>query len=230
VEIINFVDDYSRMVMASHVVGVATSTDVVNIFYKAVEKWGLPVSILTDNGCIFTAQFRNGRCGFETEMYQLGIELKHGKPYHPQTQGKVERFHKTLKRWLTKQPKTHDMTELQAQTDWFATYYNTQRPHSARGMIPPLQAWNHLDKARPQLAGITLSPHTRIRHGKIDKEGRFTLRHNGKLHHIGVGRAHKGRRIIVLVADLDIRVLNTEGELLRHLTLDPTKNYQPLNK
>jgi len=73
-----------------------------------------------------------------------------------------------------------------------------------------------------------MTPHTRVRHDKIDKTGVFTLRHGTKLHHIGVGRAHKERRIIVLIADLDIRVLSTEGELLRHLTLDTTRDYQPL--
>ena len=66
-----------------------------------------------------------------------------------------------------------------------------------------------------------MAPNTRVRHDKIDKVGVFTLRHGTRLHHVGVGRAHCGRRVIVLVADLDIRVLSEEGELLRHLTLDP---------
>jgi hypothetical protein len=184
--------------------------------------------MLTDNGCIFTAQFRNGRCGFETELATLGITIKHGKPYHPQTQGKIERFHQTLKRWLRKQDPAASIAELQGQVDYFVRYYNETRPHSARGMIPPRQAFDALAKASPDPDKYPMAPHTRVRHDKVDKTGVFTLRHGTKLHHVGVGRAHKGRRVIVLVADLDIRVLSEEGELLRHLTLDPDKDYQPL--
>ncbi len=73
-----------------------------------------------------------------------------------------------------------------------------------------------------------MTPHTRVRHDKIDKTGVFTLRHRSTLHHVRVGRAHTGRRVIILIADLDIRVISEEGELLRHLTLDPTRDYQPL--
>ncbi|MGB6163186.1 MAG: IS481 family transposase [Pseudonocardiaceae bacterium] len=229
VEIIHFIDDYSRMVLASRVLAVTTTADVVALFYQATYQWGFPVSVLTDNGCIYTASYRNGRCGFETELATLGIKAKHGKPYHPQTQGKIERFHKTLKRWLTKQPHAETITDLQKQVDWFCRYYNEIRPHSARDMTPPRQAFNARDKATPTTKKLDLPPHTRVRHDKIDKTGTFTLRHNTKLHHIAIGRAHKGRKIIILIADLDIRVLSDKGELLRHLTLDPTKNYQPIN-
>ena len=228
VEIINFVDGYSRLVLEATVASVATAADVVAVLYKATARWGFPASTLTDNGCIFTAQSRNGRCGFETELATLGITSKHGKPYHPQTQGEIERFHKTLKRWLRKQPLAHSIAEPQGQIDWFVRYCNQERPHSARGMVPPKAAWDSLGKALPDPKDLELSPQTRVRHDKVDQTGTFTLRHGTKLHHVGVGRAHKGRRIIVLVADLDIRVLSVEGELLRHLTLEPSKDYQPI--
>jgi hypothetical protein len=55
-----------------------------------------------------------------------------------------------------------------------------------------------------------MAPNTRVRHDKINKCGVFTLRHGTKLHHVGVGRGHRGRRDIILVADLDIRVLSEE--------------------
>jgi transposase InsO family protein len=228
VEILDFVDDYSRMVTVAVVLAVTTAADVVAAFYQGVGRFGLPASMLTDNGCIFTAQFRNGRCGFETELTTLGITIKHGKPYHPQTQGKIERFHQTLKRWLRKQKPASSIAELQGQVDFFVRYYNETRPHSARDMVPPKQAFDALEKAVPDPKKYQMTPYARVRHDKIDKTGVFTLRHGTKLHHVGVGRAHKGRRVIVLIADLDIRVLSEEGELLRHLTLDPTKDYQPL--
>jgi transposase InsO family protein len=228
VEIVNFIDDYSRAVMACVVVDVATSADVVRIFHKAAETYGFPESLLTDNGAIFTASYRNGTAAMETEMYSLGIVVKHGKPYHPQTQGKVERFHDTLKRYLRKQPKAGSLIELQSQLDRFVLRYNEDRPQSARGNVPPLVAWRTLDKAGPKLDDIKLDPHTRVRHDTVDKTGSFTIRHNGRLHHIGMGRKLKGQRIIVLVNDLDIRVLTPQRVLLRHLILDPSKDYQPL--
>ncbi|HEY1737373.1 MAG TPA: IS481 family transposase, partial [Acidimicrobiia bacterium] len=149
VEILDFVDDYSRMVTVAVVLAVTTAADVVAAFYQGASRYGLPASMLTDNGCIFTAQFRNGRCGFETELATLGITIKHGKPYHPQTQGKIERFHQTLKRWLRKQKPAASISELQQQVDYFVRYYNQTRPHSARGMIPPRQAFDALTKASP---------------------------------------------------------------------------------
>ena len=228
VEILDFVDDYSRLVVAAVALPVATAADVVATFYKGAARWGFPASMLTDNGCIFTAQFRSGRCGFETELATLGIAIKHGLPYHPQTQGKIERFHKTLKRWLRKQPRATSIAQLQGQLDYFVRYYNEERPHSARGMVPPRQAFDALQKDAPDPNKYPMTPHTRVRHDKIDKTGVFTLRHGTKLHHIGVGRPHRGRRIIVLVCELDVRVLSEDGELLRHLTLDPSKDYQPI--
>ena len=95
-------------------------------------------------------------------------------------------------------------------------------------MIPPKQAFDALAKATPDPDKYPMAPNTRVRHDKVDKVGVFTLRHGTRLHHVGVGRAHCGRRVIVLVADLDVRVLSEEGELLRHLTLDPERDYQPL--
>jgi transposase len=89
VEIINFIDDYSRAVLASVAVPVATSSDVVRIFFDTSAAYGLPTSVLSDNGAIYTAAYRGSHTGMEIELATLGIVFKHGKPYHPQTQGKV---------------------------------------------------------------------------------------------------------------------------------------------
>ena len=70
--------------------------------------------------------------------------------------------------------------------------------------------------------------HDRIRHDRVDKAGSVTLRHNSRLHHIGLGRTHAGTCVILLVQDLQIRVVNAAtGELLRELILDPNRDYQP---
>lgn len=226
VEIINFVDDYSRLVVASTVVRTATAPAVLRIFHDAAKTWGFPASLLTDNGCVYTAAHRGGRAALEQELLGLGIVFKHSRPYHPQTCGKVERFHQTLKIFLAKQPPAARIATLQAQIERFVAYYNTLRPHRARDRITPKAAYDSRDKARPSAAKITVSRDTRVRRDTIDSRGHITLRHKSRLHHIGIGRDHRGKRVIVLVAGLDIRVLTTQGELLRHLTLDPSKDYQ----
>jgi transposase InsO family protein len=225
VEIINFIDDYSRAVLCSSVVRVATAADVVRLFFATTDLYGLPSSVLSDNGAIYTAAYRGSHSGLEIELATLGIRFKHGKPYHPQTQGKVERYHSTLKKWLSKQPPVASIEELQAQIDGFVTYYNEKRPHQARD-CPPMRAWRALDKATPELNGQPLLAKTRVRHDHVDRWGAVTLRYRRKLHHIGVGRPNRGKRVIILMADLDVRVIDENGVLLRHFELDPTINYQ----
>jgi transposase InsO family protein len=227
VEILNIIDDHSRLVVASRAFPTTKAGDVVATFYEAASIWGFPASMLTDNGAIFTAASRHGRCAMETELDHLAITYKHSRPYHPQTCGKVERFHQTLKRWLTRQPPASSPPQLQAQLDRFVDYYNTQRPHRARGRTTPSQAFTARIKAAPNPPAFAPPTHFRVRHDKIDKAGVITLRHRSRLHHIGVGRPHKNTRVLVLIADLDIRILTTDGEVLRTLTLDPTRDYQP---
>ena len=155
----------------------------------------------------------------------LGIAFKHGKPYHPQTQGKVERYHRTLKKWLAKRPVALTLTELQAQLDRFVHLYNEERVHQARGCTP-MQAWRARDKATPLLEGKPVLATTKVRHDKVDKTGCVSLRYRARLHHIGLGRAHAGKRVLILMADLDVRVIDESGEMIRHLTLDPSRDYQ----
>jgi transposase InsO family protein len=230
VEICNFLDDYSRVVVASRAIEVTTARKVVEIFQKAAEHWGFPASVLTDNGCVYTAAYRGGSCAMETELLSRGIEFKHSRPYHPQTCGKVERFHQTMKKWLAKQPPATTIDELQAQLDWFVAYYNDVRPHRARGRKPPRTAFDARDKAGPTRPRVSIEGAMRVRRDRVDGDGKVTIRHRGKLHHIGVGRAHNRKRVILLVAGLDIRVLSEEGELIGRLTLEPSRNYQRMER
>ena len=227
VEILNLLDDHSRFLVASHARAATKATDVVASFHTATAAYGFPASVLTDNGAVFTAAARHGRCAFELELARLGVAHRHARPYHPQTCGKVERFHQTLKRWLAKQPKATTMTELQAQLDAFAGYDNHHRPHRALGRRTPASAYAARPKAAPTPPGVAVPAHYRVRHDKIDHTGVITLRHNSRLHHIGLGRRHAGVRVLVLVADLDVRVLAEDGTLIRALTLDPGRDYQP---
>lgn len=226
VEILNMIDDHSRLCVASKVFVTATSRDVVRTFQKASATWGLPASVLSDNGAIFTAAYRNGISAMETELVSLGIEFKHSRPYHPETCGKVERFHHTMKKFLAKQDPAHTPRALQRQLDVFVDYYNTVRPHRALRRRPPIEAFEARTKAAPRLVGVEVDGY-RARHDKVDDFGTVTLRYGGRLHHIGLGRRYAGQRVTLLVAGRDVRVLNSVGRLMRRLTLDPTRDYQP---
>jgi transposase InsO family protein len=224
VEIINVVDDHSRLCVASVAVPVARATDVAEIFIAAAQRYGTPAAVLSDNGCIYTAKHRGGKVIMETLLEALGVTYKHARPYHPQTCGKVERFHQTLKKFLTKQHPAHDLTGLQDQIDRFVASYNNARPHRALGRRTPREVFDAKLKARP--ARDVPDTHFRVRHDRVDKTGCVTLRYESRLRHIGIGRAHKGRRVLLLVADRDVRILSEDGDLIRHLTIDPARDYQ----
>lgn len=226
VEILNVVDDHSRLLVASRAFATAKAADVVETFHLGASELGVPASMLTDNGAIFTAKARNGSCAIELELLALGVDYKHSRPYHPQTCGKVERFHQTLKRWLAKQRRARTITSLQAQLDWFRNYYNTVRPHRALGRRTPTHAFTARTKATPRRPGITIPAQHRVRRDRIDTTGKVTLRYRSKLLHLGVGRRHAGTRVTLLVADQDVRVLNDNGETLAEFTINPTKTYQ----
>jgi transposase InsO family protein len=227
VEILNVVDDHSRLLVASRAFLTAKAADVVETFHQGVSAYGLPAALLTDNGAIFTAESRKGTCAIELELIALGVDYKHSRPYHPQTCGKVERFHQTQKKWLAKQPKAATVAQLQAQLNRFRIYYNTVRPHRALKRHTPAEAFAARTKATPRRRGISIPTQYRVRRDKIDKTGTVTLRYHSRLFHIGVGRAHAGTAVLLLVAGRDVRVITEDGELLRELTIDPTKDYQP---
>jgi transposase InsO family protein len=227
VEILNVIDDHSRLLVASDARATTRAADVVASFHRGAAEHGFPASMLTDNGAVFTALPRGGgRCAIELELGALGISLRHSTPYHPQTCGKVERLHQTLKRWLARQPVAATAAHLQTQLDWFRGYYNTRRPHRALGRRTPLTAFTARPKAAPSTPRKVIPAHYRVRQDRIDPSGVITLRHNSRLHHIGLGRRHSGTRVLVLVAGLDVRVLTEDGELLRGLTLDLSRDYQ----
>jgi transposase InsO family protein len=229
VEILNWLDDHARYALSVTAHRRITGPIVLTEFRKACAAHGIPVSTLTDNGMVFTTRLSGGKGGrnqLENELRRLGVIQINSTPNHPTTCGKVERFHQTLKKWLARQPRAATIAELQAQLDVFVAEYNHGRPHRALpNRATPATTYQARPKATP---GERLDTHDRVRTDRIDKTGCVTLRHAGRLHHIGIGRTHAHTRVLILVQDLDIRIINAAtGELLRQLTLDPTRDYQP---
>ena len=134
VEILCWIDDHSRYAISVTAHRRVTGPIVVDTFTKALETHGVPASTLTDNGMVFTTRLsggKGGRNGYETLLDALHVTQKNSRPNHPTTCGKVERFHQTLKRWLTAHPAAPRIDELQALLDQFVDEYNQQRPHSS---------------------------------------------------------------------------------------------------
>ena len=146
--IFQLIDDHSRYAVASHVAWGETAEAAIAVFDKAVAVHGVPQRLLSDNGTALNPS-RRGYIGQLVEHASaLGVEAITGKPYKPTTQGKNERFHQTLFRYLDKQPLANTLAELQAQVDAFDHIYNTERPHQGLpGRVTPLTAWEATPKA-----------------------------------------------------------------------------------
>jgi transposase InsO family protein len=234
IEIISWLDDCTRYALHVSAHRAITTTIVKNTFRETAGQHGIPASTLTDNGMVYTVRLagigrQGGRNGFEQQLRDWGVVQKNSQPNHPTTCGKVERFQQTLKNWLRAQPvQPANLSELQALLDRFRHEYNTARPHrSLPHRATPAALYDTTPKAVPG-PSRDADTHDRIRHDRVDKSGSVTLRVDGKLRHIGVGRTHSRTHVILLIQDLDVRILNAiTGELLRELTIDPDRDYQP---
>ena len=235
-EIITWLDDCTRYALHTSAHPRTTATIVANTFRKTAGQHGIPASTLTDNGMVYTARFSagrgttgNARNALETQLRTWNVVQKNSRPNHPTTCGKVERFQQTMKNWLRKQPtQPASIAELQRLLDTFTATYNHERPHrSLPHRATPATLYDTMPKALPGPSRDS-DTQARIRHDRIDKSGTVTLRVAGKLRHIGVGRTHNRTHVILLIEDLEVRIVNAvTGELLRELTIDLDKDYQP---
>jgi putative transposase len=146
--IFQLIDDHSRYAVASHVAWGETAEAAITVFDKAVAAYGVPQRLLSDNGLALNPSRRGYVGQLVAHVSRLGVEAITGKPYKPTTQGKNERFHQTLFRYLDKQPLAEALADLQIQVDAFDRIYNTERPHQALpGRVTPLTAWEATPKA-----------------------------------------------------------------------------------
>lgn len=225
IEILSWLDDHARYLTRITAHPVVTAPIVTAEFLAAAGDHGYPASVLTDNGLIFTTRFAAGSGGpnhFEYVLADLGIRQKNGHPGHPQTQGKIERFHQTLKRWLAARPAAADLNALTAQLSDFQHVYNQDRPHRALARRTPAETYLALPKATPAGSGTT---HYRIRHDIVDTGGTVTLRWAGRLRHLGIGRGHKRTPVTILTAGPDVIVTDQQGQILAEFHLDPDLDY-----
>jgi transposase InsO family protein len=230
-EVLTWLDDHSRYALEVTAHQPVTGPIVRDRFLAAVARFGVPASTLTDNAMVFTTRFAGGRGGhnaLEAELRRRNVEQNNSRPNKPTTCGKVERFQQTLKRWLRTQPhQPTNLVELQQLLDQFMAVDNQQRPHRS---LPGRATRPRPTRPAPSHPAARHDTHDRVRHDRIDADGKVTLRVNGHLHHIGLGRTHARTPVLLLVQDLQVRVVNAAtGELLRELVIDPTHNYQPIH-
>lgn len=214
VRIIDVIDDCTRVAVASVAVTTANNANVLAAFWRGGEQWGWPAGFLSDNAKAF-------RFGLASALRELGISAGHSRPYHPQTCGKVERFHQTLKKFLTAQPPAAAIGELQTQLDSFVEHYNHRRPHRSLGRRIPAEVFATTPKSGPAahpLGTATTTHQIRVRAGTLNVGG----------YQIAVGAAHNHTEATVIITDTDCHVF-IEGKLIRMLTLDPTRRSQPIH-
>jgi transposase InsO family protein len=225
VEILNWLDDHSRYLLSCTAHQPVRGDDVVAAFLDVVERYGPPASTLTDNGSVYTSRFTGGRNAFEYVLPILGIRQKNGSPGHPQTQGKTERFHQTLQRWLKARPTARSLAELQAQLDEFRAHYNERRPHRALHRRTPGDAYRATPKATPATNGHPQA-HYRLRYDRLDTKGKMSLRRAGRMHHLGIGTTHARKRVLALADHNHITVIELHtGEVLSTHLIEPNKTY-----
>lgn len=215
VKIINIIDDCSRVLIRSKAEHRCTTETALRAFVDGAEQWGWPARFLSDNAKAF-------RFGLAEAAALLGIAAGHSRPYHPQTCGKVERFHQTLKKWLVAQPAAATIKQLQALLDQFAHIYNHTRPHRSLQRRIPAQVHTATPKAGP--ADRPLNQPTDIRHLKVRSNGVICI---SRRYDISLGAAYIGHTVTVIITGLNCHVFD-QGILIRQLTLNPNRRNQPI--
>jgi putative transposase len=211
--IFQLIDDHARFAVASHVAWGETSEGAIAVVKKGIAAHGVPQRLLSDNGAALNPSRRGVLGQLVAYVTSLGVAPITGKPYKPTTQGKNERFHQTLFRWLDKQPLAASLEELQEQVDRFDQIYNTQRPHQALpGRITPAQAWEATPKAeapRPAARNASLLPDG-VRLTRIRDNGTVFAR--GTRFH--VNRTLFGDVVSLVETEASLQVFDESGTLL----------------
>jgi putative transposase len=223
VAVFDVLDDCTRLLAACTAADAETATAAVAALRAAARTCGAPGIVLSDNGTAFTGGPRAAGAAasqFSRAVTALGARLIHYSPYHPQTCGKVERHHQTLKKWLALRPAAATTGDLQVLLDDYRNWYST-RHHTALG-APPRQAWDtaathggpgHL----PRQDDATIHQLTVAANGTI---------HLGGGHLISIGRGRAGTTVTAIRDHHHVTVYTPGGHPLGHLHINHAKRYQ----
>jgi transposase InsO family protein len=215
VKILNIVDDCSRLLADTVAMVSCTGDRALRVVLDAGAELGLPERVQSDNAKAF-------REILVPALADLGVAAARSRPRHPQTNGKVERFHQTLKKHLRGLPRAATIDELQAQLDRFGHIYNHERPHRSIGRRTPAEVWAETPKSGPSnraLTAPTTTTHSIVKGGMAKAASRYR---------ITVGAAYNGTEASAVITGTTCHVF-VDGHLVRKLTIDPTREHQPLH-
>jgi putative transposase len=226
VAVFDVLDDCTRTLVACHAAPAETARDAITAITQAFTEHGVPAIVLSDNGAAFTSRLTQpgALSTFVQTLHQHGVRPVNSSPYHPQTCGKVERHHQTLKKWLRTQPQPDTLDGLQTLLDNYRDYYNTRRPHSALpGRSTPAQAWTAAPshggpESLPIQTDATLHRCRVARNGTIDLAG----------HRTSIGRAYTGTTITAIRDGNRVTIYHPDGHPIGYFHRNPDKTYVTL--
>lgn len=243
--VINVLDDHARYLLEAHGCSQANGNSVWSAFEHATERFGMPRQVLSDNAYYFTGRLVGFEVEFEQKLKRLGIQLLNSAPYHPQTLGKLERFHRTLKEWLHDEGPPTDLKHLQELLDRFRSHYNEERPHQALSGVTPAMRYEAQPPVTPKDAAvqegeIILQPpihpiekSIEVRDGDPDYPPHSIVRRAQRYGsisfdnlHIYLGQRWAGGLMRVVEVGELIHVFYGD-QLVRALLPDRSKSYQP---
>lgn len=200
----DIVDDHSRFLVGAEIGSALTGELAWAAVRGAVARWGQPEGLLSDNGLCFTGRLHRFTVAFERQVARSGMRLIHSRPYHPQTCGKIERFHLTYKDWMARRDPPATLAEAAGLLVEFTGHYNHDRPHQALDGAAPAERYQ---PGQPvELPRVEVEPADPTPPGalprRVDDNGNITYARR-KLHlgrrwiGVGVGLIRDGARLHV---------------------------------
>ena len=192
------VDDHSRYAVGLRACGDERAGTVQAQLTAIFRRYGLPDRMLTDNGAPWGSDAVHRYTWLTVWLLELGVAVSHGRPYHPQTQGKDERFHRTLKAEVIGRRAFADLAECQRRFDAWRVVYNTQRPHEALDLATPAARYRPSGRGFPEkIAPFDYGPAAIVR--RVDGDGWLSFRNRP----VKLGRAFSYHRVALRPTDQD---------------------------
>jgi len=191
-------DDHSRYALGVEACGDEREATVRARLERLFRRHGLPFAMLMDNGSPWGDTGGGGDTALTVWLMRLGVRVAHGRPYHPQTQGKDERFHRTLKAEVLYSRSFADLADCQRAFDRWRPVYNSERPHEALGMGVPADRYRASERPFPErLPALEYGVGDIVR--KVDHTGRFSFAQR----RLRIGKAFRGETIALRPAEED---------------------------
>jgi transposase InsO family protein len=226
--VVDCLDDHARYLLCALACASPTGEAAWACFVRASAAHGLPRQLLSDNHLSFTGRLFGQEVAFERRLREVGVELLNAAPAHPQTLGKLERFHRTLKEWLADEGPASDLDQLQLLLDRFRAHYNEERPHQGIGDHTPAERYAEgwapagaltAPAGADEVQEPRYPPRSIVR--KVASNGVFVYRNV----YINIGVRFAGARVRIVESGELLHVYWGD-ELVRSLVPDPSRRYQ----